>query len=75
MSAEVGIGRARENLFRHYGKVLVSKVAVDGQNLKGNILKAVNLIGGFSKVVEKGDEILLKPLSSCCMSMVLLRWF
>jgi len=61
MSAEVGIGRARENLFRHYGKVLVSKVTVNGQDLKGNILKAVNLIGGFSKVVERGDEVLLKP--------------
>ncbi|MFZ0965798.1 MAG: DUF362 domain-containing protein [Candidatus Bathyarchaeia archaeon] len=61
MSAGVGIGRVRENLFRHNGKVLVSKVVADGQNLKGNILKAVDLIGGFSKVVEKGDEILLKP--------------
>jgi uncharacterized protein (DUF362 family) len=29
--------------------------------LKGNILKAVDLIGGFSKVVERGNEILLKP--------------
>ena len=61
MSAGVGIGRVRENLFRHNGKVLISKVAADEQNLKGNILKAVDLIGGFSKVVEKGDEILLKP--------------
>jgi len=62
MSAGVGIGRVRENLFRHNGKVLVSKVtSANGQDLKGNILKAVNLLGGFSKVVEKGDEILLKP--------------
>jgi uncharacterized protein (DUF362 family) len=29
--------------------------------LKENILKAADLLGGFSKVVEKGDEILLKP--------------
>ncbi len=62
MSADVGIGRIRENPFRKDGKVLVSKVtSADGQGLKGNILKAVDLIGGFSKVVEKSDEILLKP--------------
>ena len=61
MSAETGISRVRENPFKHNGKVLVSKVATDGQGLKGNILKAVDLIGGFSKVVEKSDEILLKP--------------
>ena len=61
MSAGVGIGRVRENPFRHNGKVLVSKVAADWQGLKGNILKAVDLIGGFSKVVERGDEVLLKP--------------
>jgi uncharacterized protein (DUF362 family) len=62
MSAGVGIGRVRENLFRHNGKVLVSKVpSANGQDLKGNILKAVDLLGGFSKAIEKGDEILLKP--------------
>jgi len=62
LSADVGIGRIRENPFRKDGKVLVSKVtSADGQGLKGNILKTVDLIGGFSKVVEKGDEILLKP--------------
>ena len=62
LSADVGIGRIRENPFRKDGKVLVSKVtSADGQGLKGNILKAVDLIGGFSKVVERGNEILLKP--------------
>ena len=62
MSADVGIGRIRENPFRKDGKGLVSKVtSADGQGLKGNILKAVDLIGGFSKVVERGNEILLKP--------------
>jgi uncharacterized protein (DUF362 family) len=62
LSADVGIGRIRENPLRKDGKVLVSKVtSADGQGLKGNILKAVDLLGGFSKVVEKGDEILLKP--------------
>ena len=62
LSADVGIGRIRKNPFRKDGKVLVSKVtSADGQGLKENILKAVDLIGGFSKVVEKGDEVLLKP--------------
>jgi len=62
MSAAVGIGKAGENPFKHNGKALVSKVTIaDEQNLKANILKAVELLGGFSKVVEKGDEILLKP--------------
>jgi hypothetical protein len=54
LSADVGIGRIGENLFRKDGKLLVSKVtSVDGQGSKGNILKAFDLIGGFSKVVEK----------------------
>jgi uncharacterized protein (DUF362 family) len=61
MSAEVRVGRARENPFSHNGKVLVSKVATNGQDLKGNILKSVDLLGGLSKVIEEGDEVLLKP--------------
>ena len=61
MNAEVRIGRFAANPFRKDGRALVSKVAADGRDLKGNILKAVGLIGGFSKVVEKGDEIWLKP--------------
>jgi uncharacterized protein (DUF362 family) len=62
LSAEVGIGRLGGNLFKRDGKVLVSKVAIaDGQDLKGKILESVDLLGGFGKVVEKGDEILLKP--------------
>jgi uncharacterized protein (DUF362 family) len=61
LSAEAGIGRVRENPFKRAGKVLVSKVASNRQDLKGKILKTVDLIGGFSKVVEKGDKILLKP--------------
>ena len=40
--------------------VLLSKIAC-GSDLKGSILKAVDLIGGFGKVIEKGDEVLLKP--------------
>jgi len=62
LDADVGIGRIRENAFKKGNKVLVSKVSgANGQDLKGKILKAVNLLGGFSKVVEKCDEVLLKP--------------
>jgi len=62
LSTDVGIGRIRGNPFKKGNKILVSKVtSANGQDLKGKILKAVNLLGGFSKVVEKGDEILLKP--------------
>jgi uncharacterized protein (DUF362 family) len=62
LSADVGIGKIRENPFKKGSKVLVSKVpSANGQDLKENILKAVDLLGGFSKAIEKGDEILLKP--------------
>ena len=62
MGADIGIGRVRENPFKHNSKVLVSKAPIaDEQNLKGNVLKAVDLLGGFNKAIENGDEILLKP--------------
>lgn len=48
------------NPFRENGKVLVSKVAAS-PNAKESILRSVNAIGGFEKIVEKGDELLLKP--------------
>jgi len=57
---EAGIGKATPNPFVRNGKVLVSKVN-SGTNIKGSILEAVDLIGGFSKIIEKGDEVLLKP--------------
>ncbi len=43
------------------GKCLISKVDAAGHDLKTNILKAVNAIGGFNKVINNGDEVLLKP--------------
>ncbi len=55
-----GIGTARETPFRSNGKVLVSKVTATG-DLKESVRKAVDLIGGFAKVIEKGDTILVKP--------------
>lgn len=59
-SIKEGIGRVRGNLYRKDGKVLVSKVA-NFRSLKEGILNSVNLIGGFNKIVEKDDEILVKP--------------
>ena len=61
LGTEVGIGTRRENVFVRDGKALLSKVSVEGQGSKESILRAVDLIGGFGKVVEKGDEIWLKP--------------
>lgn len=48
------------NPFVEDGKVLLSKVVYTG-DLKADILKAVNLIGGFSRAIAKDDEVLLKP--------------
>ena len=59
-SVEGGIGRVGANPYKKDGEVLVSRV-LNVSNLKKSILKSVNLIGGFNKTVEKGDEILLKP--------------
>ena len=56
----VGIGEVVENAFKRDGKVLVSKVKCE-DDAKESVLKTVDLIGGFGKVVEKGDEVLLKP--------------
>jgi uncharacterized protein (DUF362 family) len=60
MSDEEGIGRATGNAFVRDGKVLLSKVATT-ENLKSDVLKAVDLIGGFGKIISKGDQVLLKP--------------
>jgi uncharacterized protein (DUF362 family) len=50
----------KENLFVKSGKPLVSKVTCT-EDLKRSIEHAVSLIGGFEKVVDKGDTVLLKP--------------
>lgn len=56
----LGIGKAHINPYVKNGKILVSKVSCT-DDLKLDILKAVNLIGGFDRSVEKGDSVLLKP--------------
>ena len=48
------------SVFTNEGKALVSKLRCDG-DLKQNIGQAVAAIGGFQKLVEPGDTILVKP--------------
>jgi len=60
MSPEQEIGRATVNPYKKGDLVLVSKVPASG-SLKEDILRSVDLIGGFDKVIKKGDEVLLKP--------------
>jgi len=54
------IGRNMPNQLVEGDKALVSKVTFK-QDLKESILHTVNLIGGFGKIIESGDEVLLKP--------------
>jgi uncharacterized protein (DUF362 family) len=60
MPRDQGIGKVTSNPFTRDGKVLISKIATT-EKLKADILKAVDLIGGFSKTINKGDQVLLKP--------------
>jgi uncharacterized protein (DUF362 family) len=48
------------NPFSEDGRFKVSKVDAS-INLKESILKAVDLIGGFKKVIESGDTVTIKP--------------
>ena len=41
-------------------KALISKTTATN-DLKASILKSVSLIGGFTKTIEKGDAVWLKP--------------
>src|SRR4030042_4706637 len=50
-----------ENPFKRSGQALVSKVNSEERHLKDDVLRAVDLVGGFGKIIKKGDEILLKP--------------
>ena len=50
----------KENIFTNEGKALVSKLRCDG-DLGQGIGQAVAAIGGFERLVEPGDTILVKP--------------
>lgn len=51
---------AKRNMFTNAGKPLVSKMPANG-DLRQTIGQAVAAIGGFQKLVEPGDTILIKP--------------
>jgi len=50
----------RKNLFVHDDLPLVSKVICE-RDLKESIERSVSLIGGFEKLVKRGDTVLVKP--------------
>ena len=60
MSSNVVIGKPLSNPFVKDGKRLVSKIAVTDDPKQG-ILRAVNAIGGFRRVINRGDRVLVKP--------------
>lgn len=51
-----------ENPYVMNGKHPISKVLVAGhRDLKWSVKKAVDLIGGFEKVISSGDTVIIKP--------------
>jgi uncharacterized protein (DUF362 family) len=57
---KVDLRHRRPNSYTRNGKALVSVVIAE-KDLKSDIRKAVDLIGGFGKSVKSQDRILLKP--------------
>jgi len=50
------------NPYMKNGKYLISKVIVtDQKELKSHISEAVDIIGGFEKIISEGDTVILKP--------------
>jgi len=56
----VNLCHRRLNPYTKHGKALVSFV-VAGEDIKGDIRKAVDLLGGFGKSLKSQDRVLLKP--------------
>ncbi len=52
--------KPKKDIFTANGKSLVSKIKVS-DDLEKDVEKTVDLIGGFSKLIKKGDTVLLKP--------------
>jgi len=57
---QVNLRHRRPNPYTKEGKALVSFV-VTGKDIKSDICKAVDLIGGFAKSLKPQDRILIKP--------------
>jgi uncharacterized protein (DUF362 family) len=60
VSASIAIGKPLSNPFLKEGKPLVSKIKA-AENPKHDILKAVDAIGGFKKIINEGNKVLVKP--------------
>jgi uncharacterized protein (DUF362 family) len=60
VSSSIAIGKPLSNPFVEDGKPLVSKIKAT-ENPKQGILKAVDAIGGFKKIINEGDKVLVKP--------------
>jgi uncharacterized protein (DUF362 family) len=60
VSSKLTIGNPVVSPFVRGGKPLVSKIEATG-NLKDDVLKAVDVIGGFRKIISAGDKVLVKP--------------
>ena len=60
MPFNVVVGKPLGNPFVKDGKALVSKIEA-AENAKQDILKAVDAIGGFRKIINEGDRVLVKP--------------
>lgn len=50
----------KKNKFVHNGKSLVS-IEKSSKNIEERIKASVDAIGGFKKIIKKGDSVLLKP--------------
>ncbi len=60
MASKIVIGNSLNNPFVKDGKVLVSKIQ-SSENPKEDILRAVEAIGGFKRIINEGDKVLVKP--------------
>jgi len=60
MPFNVVIGKPLSNPFVRGSKVLVSKISAT-RDVKLDILKAVDTIGGFGEIINEGDKVLVKP--------------
>jgi uncharacterized protein (DUF362 family) len=60
MPSNVVIGNSLGNPFVSDGKSLVGKVVVTNDPKQG-ILRAVDAVGGFKRVISAGDTVLVKP--------------
>lgn len=60
VQGRMNLRHRRPNPYTKEGKALVS-FTVTGKDIKSDILKAVNLLGGFGQSLKPQDRILLKP--------------